>query len=183
MLKLRWTFLLAALLGMAGVIVAALATRTPPAAEAEVHPLPGGVWVAEQVTPAQLADLDGKGFRAVVDLRPDGEAAGQPSSLQVGRAAHDAGLAFQYIPVPHGPIPADAVEQLARALSTSNKPILLYCHSGRRAARTWALAEASRAGGLAEDAILQAVAQAGQDAGDLRPEIARRIARRPEAAR
>lgn len=183
MLKLKGTFLLAALVGMAGVIVAALATRTPVAAEVQAHPLPGDVWVTEQVLPAQLASLAGKGFRTVVDLRPDGEAADQPGSSQMGAAARTAGVAFAYIPVPHGPIPTEAVDRLGRVLAMSDKPMLLYCRSGRRAARTWALAEASRPSGRDEDAILHAVKGTGQDASDLQPDIARRIAQRAGAAR
>ena len=183
MLKLRWTFLLAVLVGMAGVIIAALATRTPPSAEVQAHALPGNISVPEQVLPAQLADLAGRGFRMVVDLRPDGEAADQPSSLQMGEAARAAGVAFAYIPVPHGTIPAEAVNRLGQVLGTSQKPVLLYCRSGSRAARTWALAEASRPGGLDERAILQAVEQTGLDASDLQADIARRIAARTGAAR
>lgn len=183
MLKLRWTFLLAVLVGVAGVIIAALATKTPPSAEVQAHALPGGISVTEQVMPAQLAELAGRGFRTVVDLRPDGEAADQPGSTQMSESARTAGVAFAYIPVPHGAIPADAVKRLGQVLGTSQKPVLLYCRSGSRAARTWALAEASRSGGLDEQAILQAVQQTGLDANDLQADIARRIAARAGAAR
>lgn len=183
MLKLRWTFLLAVLVGMAGVIIAALATKTPPAAQVQAHALPGGISVTRQVLPAQLAELAGRGFVTLVDLRPDGEAADQPDSSQISEAARAAGLAFAYIPVPHGAIPADAVSRLGQVLGTSQKPLLLYCRSGSRAARTWALAEASRPGGLDEQAILQAVVQTGLDASDLQADIAQRIAARTGAAR
>jgi uncharacterized protein (TIGR01244 family) len=98
-------------------------------------------------------------------------------------AAGSAGLAFSFVPVRHGAIPADAVDHLAQVRTTSDKPVLLYCGSGRRAARTWALAEASRPGGLGEGAILKAVRAAGQDAGDLQADIARRIALRAGTAR
>ena len=76
-----------------------------------------------------------------------------------------------------------AVDRFGQVLGTSQKPVLLYCRSGSRAARTWALAEAARPGGLDEQAILQAVEQAGLDASDLQADIARRIAARSGAAR
>ena len=167
--NLKWTFLLALLLGFAGMLF--VATRQPTPGPADTAKLSGGVWVAPQRMPDQLAGLHSQGFRAVIDLRPDGEAAGQPSSSEMARAAQASGLAFSYVPIPHGDIPPASVERLASLLATSERPVLLYCHSGRRAARTWALAEASRPGGLDAAAILADVHKAGQSADDLDREI------------
>lgn len=184
MLKPGWRFfLLAALVGMAGVVVGASAAKAPPSPDVQAHALPGGVWITGQVRPEQLSGLAARGFRAVVDMRPDGEAADQPGSSRMSQATAATGLSFAYIPVRHGTVPTGAADELAQVLATSDKPVLLYCGSGRRAARTWALAEASRSGGLDEAAILRAVTAAGQDAGELQPEIARRIAQRAEPAR
>jgi uncharacterized protein (TIGR01244 family) len=165
----------------AGAAPATPAAQGPAVGAVQAHALPDRVWVAGQVTPAQLAALAARGFGTVVDLRPDGEAAGQPSSTQMAQAAHAAGLAFAYIPVAHGHIPAAAADQLGRALAGADRHVLVYCASGRRAARTWALAEASRRGGLDEAAILAAVKGAGQDASELQAEIARRVAARTGA--
>ncbi|UGB37298.1 beta-lactamase hydrolase domain-containing protein [Frateuria soli] len=183
MLKPGRTFLLAALVGMAGVMVAASAAKAPPSADVQAHELPGGVWITGQVKPEQLSGLVDRGFRAVVDLRPDGEAADQPGSSRMSQATAAVGLSFTYIPVRHGTIAADAVDELGQVLTSSDKPVLLYCGSGRRAARTWALAEASRSDGLDEAAILRAVREAGQDASELQSDIARRIALRAETTR
>lgn len=179
------TFVVLALL-LALPVAAAAAPATPApqgssAAAVQAHALPDRVWVAGQITPAQLATLAARGFRTVIDLRPDGEAAGQPSSTQMALVARAGGLAFAYIPVAHGAIPAEAADQLGRALAGADRQVLVYCASGRRAARTWALAEASRRGGLDEAAILAAVKGAGQDASDLQAEVARRVAARAGA--
>jgi len=161
------------------VLAVAWWNRPPPAAsDIDAKPLVAGVWISEQVAPAQLPELASEGFKAVVDLRPNGEMAGQPSSDEVSEAAKRAGLAFSYVPVAHGDIAADSVAALDRALSASGRPVLLYCRSGRRAARTWALVEASRSGGLDADAIEAAVRSAGQSADDLKQDISRRIAAR-----
>lgn len=141
--------------------------------------LADGVWVSEQIGPLQMDQLREGHFATVVDLRPDGEVAAQPSSAEMADAAARAGLAFTYDPVPHGAIPDEAVSALQNALASKPKPILLYCRSGRRAARTWALAEASRPGGLDAQAIQRIVQAAGQPMDDLQHDIQARIAARP----
>jgi uncharacterized protein (TIGR01244 family) len=179
--KLRWTFLVAIVLGAAAVLVAAAVDRRAPSPRVDAKRLTPAVWISEQIGPEQLAALKSQGFRAVVDLRPDNEVAGQPPASAMSAAAAGQGLAFDYIPVGHGEVPSGAVDALGKALARGDQPVLLYCRSGRRAARTWALAEASRAGGLDAPAILNAVHQAGQDAGDLADQITARVAARSAA--
>jgi len=177
--KLRWTFLVAVVLGAAAELVTAAFDRHSLPSSVHARRLTPDVWISEQIGPEDLVTLKLKGFRAVVDLRPDNEVAGQPSASVMSEAAQQQGLRFDYIPVAHGDVPSGAVETLGRALARDQAPILLYCRSGRRAARTWALSEASRPGGLDAPAILNAVQQAGQDAGDLADQITDRIAARP----
>jgi uncharacterized protein (TIGR01244 family) len=176
--SLKWTFAVSLLAGALAVMGAvAFARRSSDAVAAKE--LAGGVWVAEQVSTRQVLALKAHGFRAIVDLRPDGEAPGQPSSNEIGRMAKASGLAFTYLPVPHGDIPGPAADTLEQTLAQVERPVLLYCRSGRRAARTWALAEASRTGGLDAAAIARAVQSAGQSADDLASQITERIAARP----
>lgn len=179
---LKGSFFIAVLAGAAAVMGWAAYQRFahPPLPRAiPMKLLADGVWVSEQIGPPQLALLRQERFAAVVDLRPDGEVAGQPSSSAMADAASRAGLAFSYAPVPHGAIPDDAVSALQKALASQPRPVLLYCRSGRRAARTWALAEASRSGGLDAQAIRQAVLAVGQPVADLDAEIQARVAARP----
>lgn len=172
-------------LGMAG----SAAARGPAEGAAAVapapvvHELPGGVWLAGQVTPAQLQGLQARGLAAVVAVRPDGEAANQPSSAEMARAAHALGMAFDYAPVAPGTMPADSVAVVGRALAAPARPVLVYCRSGHRAARIWALAEASRPGGLVAAAIEAAVRSAGQSVDDLDGELRSRVAARPVPTR
>lgn len=142
------------------------------------HLLQTGVFVREQLALDGLERLRAEGFRTIVDLRPDGEEAGQPTSAVVGGASRLAGLAFAYIPTPHGDIPDDVIDRFAAVLATAERPVMLYCRSGKRAARVWALAEASRANGLGIEAITAAVRAAGQPIGDLKARIEARVAAR-----
>lgn len=186
MRKAGAVFLGALLLGAGSVLVAAAVVHhraeAASARKPHLHRLTGDIWVTAQITPAQLKAIRDGGIAGIIDLRPDGEAAGQPSSAAVGQAAAALGLRFLYAPVPHGDIPPAVVDQLADDLAASPRPLLLYCHSGRRAARTWALAEASRVGGMDAKAIEAAVRLAGQSADDLQTEIERRVDARPTSA-
>jgi uncharacterized protein (TIGR01244 family) len=103
----------------------------------------GSVYVSPQIS---LRDI---GFIArryrinrIVDMRPDGEAPDEPSHLQMEQAAKAEGMVFSYIPVPHESIPPATVDALGQVLLSRQKPVVLYCRTGRRAVRTFALLEA-----------------------------------------
>lgn len=144
----------------------------------QINSLTESISVTEQLQLDAIAGIKDRGFTTIIDLRPDGEAKDQPDSATVESAAHANRLAFAYVPVPHGEIPDSAVVALKKSISAHPGKILLYCRSGRRAARTWSLAEASRPGGLDATAIQAAVRRSGQSADDLGPAIASRIAKR-----
>jgi protein tyrosine phosphatase (PTP) superfamily phosphohydrolase (DUF442 family) len=61
--------------------------------------------------------------------------------------------------------------------------VLLYCRSGRRAARTWSLVEASRADGMDVAQIIAAVKEGGQEADDLKDALEQRVAARAVLAK
>jgi uncharacterized protein (TIGR01244 family) len=140
-----------------------------------------GIYVAEQISEDDVAAIRKHGFATIIDLRPDGEAPDQVPSVKMEAAARANQLNFFYVPVQHGEIPDSAVVALSAAISKSPEPILVYCRSGRRAARTLSLYEASRQNGPDAAAILAMVRSVGQSADDLSPEIDQRIAKRTAA--
>lgn len=181
------TFFYSILAGF-GLMVAFIAADRPapparwPAPSALGLSLRDGISLSEQIVLADVARIKAGGYRTLIDLRPDGEAADQPSSAQIGSAAIAAGLAFAYLPAPHGDIPPAVPEALAKALETAQRPVLLYCRSGKRAARVWALAEATRAGGANAEEIAAAVTGVRQSVDDILMQIKDRIAaRQPQA--
>ncbi len=137
-----------------------------------------GVYVSSQIKPKEIPAMRNRSMMTIVDIRPDGEAADQPTHAQMEEAAKANGLDFNYIPVPHESIPPAAVESLGRVLSEGHKPVVLYCRTGRRAVRTFALSEASRRGGPSAEAILAMVKEVGFSADDLKDNIVGRIANR-----
>jgi sulfide:quinone oxidoreductase len=103
----------------------------------EIKQLSSTFAVTGQVTPASLEDAAGLGFTAVVCNRPDGEAAEQPSSLEMATAAARAGLAFEYIPVEPGQPCDREARLLARFLASVEGPVLGYCRTGARSEAVW----------------------------------------------
>jgi uncharacterized protein (TIGR01244 family) len=177
-LKIFTLSLLAGIVLVLGWLAATRATAPDAATLGPLARLTGSIQVSEQIRPEHLAALRKQGFRTVIDLRPDGEAPGQPSSTDMAQAAREVGLQFSYVPVPHGDVPPAAVQALAQLLAQAPAPVLLYCRSGARAVRTWALAEASRPGGLDANSIAQRARSAGKPVDELQSQIAQRIAAR-----
>lgn len=147
-------------------------------ARATLQPISDRVFVTAQLQTEQIPELIRQGIVTLIDLRPDGEAKDQPSSSEMKNAAELRGLKFFYIPVPHGDIPDKAVTALRDTLSDHNQRALLYCRTGRRAVRTFALVEASRPDGPTAEAILKMVSKAGFSADDIANEITERIKHR-----
>ncbi len=124
------------------------------------RPLNDTVWAAPQIGVEDLAAIAAMGVRRVVNNRPDGEEADQPSSAEIEQAVRAAGLDYVHAPVAGMPGP-DAVEAVAEALETG-EPVLMYCRSGTRSTIAWALA--MRALNRAEpEELRQAAANAGYD--------------------
>lgn len=178
MISNKRVFLLSAWFGLIFVLAAAAHDYSPPPPRVAAHYLYDNVWVTNQIGPDSIARYKAQGFSTVIDLRPDGEAADQPSSSAMAAAARANGVRFAYVPVPHGAIPEATPKALGQELTDTSTPVLLYCRSGSRAARTWALMEASRPDGANAETILQSVRRVGQSADDLAVELNRRVAMR-----
>jgi sulfide:quinone oxidoreductase len=127
--------------------------------------------VAPQLSETDVAEAAKAGFVALIDARPDGEDAGQPSAAQIAGFARRHGLAFTHVPVTTGAIGDADVAKFAAGLREADGKVLGYCRSGTRAAMLWALAQA---GDLPADEIFDAVATAGIDIGSVREKILQR---------
>lgn len=126
--------------------------------------------VSPQITPADLAELRGSGFRSVICNRPDGEGADQPTFAEIKKAAEAAGLEARYIPIVSGKVSDADAATFDVALQELPGPVLAYCRTGTRSTTLWALAEGAR--GTALPDILKATRSAGYDMSG----VVRRIA-------
>lgn len=125
--------------------------------------------VSPQITEADVALAARKGFRAIIDNRPDGEEAGQPSAADVSAWAAAHGMLLEHIPVKPGEFKDNDVAKMTAALAWLDGPVLGYCKTGTRAATLWAI---TQAGKIDADVILQTTAAAGYDLSKIKPRLA-----------
>ena len=100
------------------------------------------VCVAPQLTPESMSEAARVGFRSVVNNRPDFEhGPDQPTNAAIETAALAAGLEYRFLPVQGAYQSPEQAAALARLLAELPRPVLLFCRSGARSARLFALAQ------------------------------------------
>lgn len=99
------------------------------------------VGFAGQIAPEHVSQVVEKGFKSIVNNRPDFEGGPeQPTSAQMEQAARDAGLDYVYQPVVAGQISELDVRAFAKHYNELPKPILMFCRSGNRSNNLYQLA-------------------------------------------
>jgi uncharacterized protein (TIGR01244 family) len=124
--------------------------------------------VAGQISPEDIATAAAQGVRTIINNRPDGEQAGQPTSAEMEAAASAAGLGYVHIPVDHSGFSMEQVTAMTAALAKPG-PALAFCRSGTRSTFLWSLARA--AAGDEPATIAAKAANAGYDVSPLMPMI------------
>lgn len=125
-------------------------------------PVDDRVSVSGQLTPADMKEIAGAGFTAVVNNRPDGEAFyGQPRTADLRAAAEAAGLQFLDLPFSGPRATPDQVRAFADLLAGGDGRVVAFCKSGMRSALLWGAA--SLANGRSLEEVLQGARKAGQE--------------------
>ena len=99
------------------------------------------VYVTGQIFERDLATASKQGIRTVVNNRPDNEAAGQPPSADLRRAAEELGMKFVDFPVVSGRITAENIEEFGKLRDELQRPMLTFCRSGARSTQLWELCD------------------------------------------
>lgn len=100
------------------------------------------VGFAGQLYPEQMAEVQQKGFKSLINNRPDFEGGTeQPTSAQIEDAARNAGLDYVFQPIISGQISQLDVEAFARHYHELPKPILIFCRTGTRSNNLYQLAK------------------------------------------
>jgi sulfide:quinone oxidoreductase len=97
--------------------------------------------VTGQISPSQLQEIAGLGYKTVVCMRPDNEGFRQPSFDVIANAAQAAGLEAHYLPVVPGSLSSEQAQKLKTILGKQAGPILAYCASGQRCAHLYDMAK------------------------------------------
>ena len=129
--------------------------------------LDDGLLVAPQISADAVAAAAAQGVTLIINNRPDGEEAGQPSGDAIRAAAEAAGIGYVAIPVGHAGFSHPQIAAMQAALAGADGPVLAYCRSGTRSTFLWALARAQA--GDAVDAIAGKAAAAGYDVASIAP--------------
>lgn len=110
--------------------------------------------VAPQLALEDFPSLASAGYRHVINNRPDGEAADQPSSAEAEAAAKAAGMTYV-----HAPFVGQPTAAAVKAVLVASSKTIAYCRSGTRSVTAWAMAQAS------EGEEAQYIIEQAQDAG------------------
>ena len=129
--------------------------------------LSDSVWVAPQITVADVSEAAAQGITLIINNRPEDESPDQTPGEAIAAAAAAAGLSYVAIPVGHSGFSEPQIAALTKALDAAPGPVLAYCRSGTRSTLLWSLAQA--ASGRAPSAIAAQAAQAGYDITPVRP--------------
>ncbi len=132
----------------------------------KIRPLTEIYAVSPQIRPADVALAAARGYKTIINNRPDGENWGQPKGTDIEAETKIHGLAYHHIAIRHSGLQSGQIEELTQVQATAPGPILAYCHAGARAATVWAL---SQAGKMEAETIINAAASAGYDINNLRP--------------
>jgi len=116
--------------------------------------------VSPQITPDDVDTAADAGVTTIINNRPDGEEAGQPSSAEIAARAAARGLAYHHIPVSGGTFDDRSVSAFDAALAGATGKTLAFCRTGTRSTTLWALGHAGR---LPTAELLHRAGQAGYD--------------------
>ncbi|HHI89287.1 MAG TPA: TIGR01244 family phosphatase [Hellea balneolensis] len=89
--------------------------------------------VAPQIGYKDMDRLARAGFTTIINNRPDGEEASQPTSAALAKAAKKAGLTYHHIPIRPGRATAEDKARFRDILENADGPVLAFCRSGMRA--------------------------------------------------
>jgi uncharacterized protein (TIGR01244 family) len=117
--------------------------------------------VCGQIAVADVAQIAAAGYQVLINNRPDGEEAGQPSAADIAAAAAAVGLEYHHMPVTAASFPGPHFDANADLLDDPQRPVLAFCRSGTRCANLWVASKT----GAERDAAAALAAQRGFDLG------------------
>jgi len=127
------------------------------------------ITVSPQINEASIDAAADMGVTLIINNRPDGEEAGQPTNEDLASYAAGKGIKWAFIPVNPGQMTMEGIESMSFALR-DNQKVLAYCRTGTRSCTLWGLAEAF-VGGTPTPEILSSASAAGYDLSGMAPTL------------
>lgn len=98
--------------------------------------------VSPQIYPEHIELIASRGFKTIINNRPDREADDQPLAGELAAEAANHGLVFVNLPVISGKITRQNIVDMAAELDRAQAPVFVFCRSGMRSTILWGLIEA-----------------------------------------
>jgi sulfide:quinone oxidoreductase len=111
-----------------------------------IQQLGADLWIGPQLQIDDFTAVAAKGFRSVINARPDREGPDQPDSARLEVAAKRAGLTYAYLPVIPNAISERDVAAFDKYLRDLPGPVLAFCRTGNRCGMLWSAVQARKAG-------------------------------------
>jgi uncharacterized protein (TIGR01244 family) len=111
------------------------------------------LFIAPQLAAGDICAAKAAGIAAIVNNRPDGEEAGQPTASENRCIAQAEGLDYAHVPVVPGQITKGHVTDFQAALGRADGPVLAHCKTGTRSATLYAIGEVLD-GRMAKDEVV-----------------------------
>jgi uncharacterized protein (TIGR01244 family) len=103
-----------------------------------IRPVADDVFVAPQLSAADMTAVAQAGFRSVINNRPDFEGgADQPTHAAIAAAAEAAGLVYRFLPVNGAYQSPQEIAAFGELLRELPRPVLAFCRSGARSTRLY----------------------------------------------
>ena len=91
------------------------------------------VSVAGQISVAHVGQIAALGYRSVICNRPDHEDGGQhPSHRDIAQACERHAMQFTFYPVHSSGHSEQEVRDMHEIVDAAQKPVMIYCRTGRR---------------------------------------------------
>lgn len=110
----------------------------------EAHQIAEGLWICPQLQAGDFAAAAAKGYRTIINARPDREGPDQPDTAVLEEAAKKAGIHYEYLPVVPGQFTEQQVAAFDKHLRELPGPILAFCRTGNRCSMLWSSVQARR---------------------------------------
>lgn len=129
-----------------------------------IRKLADQLYIAPQLTEADVKEAAALGIRTVICNRPDGEEENQPAFAQIQNLLEAAGIrTAHHQPVVAPAINAADVAAFHKLLENADQPVLAYCRTGTRCSLLWGYHQVQNGSTAAEVAAAAAAAGVNLD--------------------
>ncbi|RVH34767.1 bifunctional sulfur transferase/dioxygenase Blh [Sinorhizobium meliloti] len=135
--------------------------------------------VSPQLSVEDIPSLRDKGFKTLINNRPDNEDTSQPNTQAERQEAKHCGLTYAFVPVTADTITEADVRAFQRAVDESDGPVLAHCQTGKRSLNLYLIGEVLDGRMSADEAVAFGRSR-GFDTSSAAAWLERHAARRPK---